>query len=239
MGAKKPTPSFQFNDQQAAALQAQNQSQLNQYQLERQKLLSGSNAQTADYFNRVNSVANDQFLQNMGSYTNALGGYQNSLNQNTADANNLLGQQNQYYTNLLSGQQEYQNAFAGLLSSQNQQQAAQNAAYQQEYLSKLGAYNQDNTAQQQQFMQQYLGQMGQNSQALQASQQGYQQRYQQQQEGFNRLKQNTAANQAQLNQQAQNKGLMSFLQQYGNTQARGAGARLSENQIQKKMYQRT
>jgi hypothetical protein len=207
--------SFSFNDQQALALNQQNSQQLQNYQLQRQGLLGQSNAAQADYFNRTNNLAQDSQLRDMSYYTNALGGYQNSLNKNTADANSLMQTQNGYYNQVLQGQQQYQNQFAGLLGSYNQQQAAQNAAYQQQYLSGLGQYNQDNTAQQQQFMQSYLGQMAGNSNQLQQNQQNYQNMFSGIQGGLTDLMNQNAARQAALQQQAQQQSLSGLLNQWG------------------------
>ena len=207
--------SFTFNDQQALALNQQNSQQLRQYQLQRQGLLGQSNGATADYFNRTNNLAQDSQLRDMSYYTNALGGYQNSLNKNTADANSLLQSQNGYYNQVLQGQQQYQNQFAGLLGQYNQQQAAQNAAYQQQYLQGLGQYNQDNTAQQQLFMQNYLGQMANNGNQLQQNQQNYQNLFSGIQGGMTDLLNQNAARQAELQQQSQLQGLSGLLNQWG------------------------
>lgn len=216
MGGGSAKPSFTFDDKQALALNQQNTQNLQKYQLERQGLLANQNASSANYYNRVNTLSQDSLLRNMSMYTNALSGYQNSLNQNTADAQSLMNAQQNYYNSVLGGQQQYQNNFASLLGAYNQQAAADNAAYQQQYLSQLGQYNQDNTAQQQAFMQNYLGQLSQNSQSLMDQQQQYQQQYQNTANQFQQLQQNTAANQAQLNQQSSQQGLMNLLQQWGN-----------------------
>jgi hypothetical protein len=226
--------SFTFNDQQALALNQQNNQQLREYQLQRQGLLGQSNEATAGYFNRTNNLAQDSQLRDMNYYTNALGGYQNSLNQNTADANGLLQSQNSYYNQVLQGQQAYQNQFAGLLGSYNQQQAAQNAAYQQQYLSGLGQYNQDNTAQQQQFLQSYLGQMAGNSNQLQQNQQNYQSMFSGIQGGLQDLMNSNAARQAALQQQAQNQSLNGFLQQWGRRENNAFSGNLNQSRIRQK-----
>lgn len=207
-------PSFSFNDQQALQLQQANQQKLQEYQLQRQGLMAGQNGAMANYFQNTNSLAQNQMLQNMGYYTNALGGYQNSLNQNTADANSLLQKQNDYYMSLLGGQQQYQNSFANLMGQTDQAAAAANQQYQQDFLAKQGQYNQDNTAQQQQFMQNYLGQMADYNQQNLQNQQNYQQQYAGTQGVFSGLKQQAAAQNAQLNQQQQNQSLMQFLEQW-------------------------
>lgn len=211
-GAK---PSFTFDDKAALALNQQNQDNLATYQLQRQSLLGGQNAATAGYFNNVNNLSRDSLLQSLSQYINAQGGYQNALNQNTANANSLMAKQQAYYNNVLSGQQAYQTNFANLLGQQNQEQAAQNAAYSQQYLQGLGQYNQDNTAQQQQFMQNYLGAMSQHSGQLQQQQNDYQAAYANQAQQFSQLQQDAAARKAQLEQQAKQQGLLSLLSQLG------------------------
>ncbi len=208
-------PSFTFDDKQATALQQQNAAQLEQYQLQRQSLLGNQNAATANYFSQVNGLSRDELLRNMSMYTNALGGYQNSLNQNTADANSLMARQQAYYGNVLQGQQAYQNNFATLLGQQNQEQAAQNAAYSQQYLQGLGQYNQDNTAQQQLFMQNYLGQLQQHDQQLKQQQSNYQQQYSNTANQFAQAQQEAAARKAALDQQSKQQGLLSLLNQFG------------------------
>lgn len=214
MGGGSSKPSFTFNDKQALALNQQNSQQLQKYQLQRQKAVSQGNAQTAQYFQDTNALAQDSLLKNMSMYTNALSGYQNSLNQNTSDAQSLMNQQQQYYNTVLNGQQQYQNQFAGLLGQYNQQAAADNAAYQQQYLQQLGQYNQDNTAQQQQFMQAYLGQMGDYAAQNQEQQQRYQEAFRNTRRDFQQMKVDTSANQAAIQQQSSQQGLMNFLQQW-------------------------
>jgi hypothetical protein len=237
MGGGSAKPSFTFNDKDALALNQQNTKQLQQYQLQRQKAVAGQNAKMAQHYEGVNMLAQDNLLRNMSMYTNALGGYQNSLNQNTADAQSLMNEQQQYYNSVLTGQQQYQNQFAGLMGQYNQQAAADNAAYQQQYLNQLGQYNQDNTAQQQQFMSNYLNQMnGYNQQNIDA-QQRYQEAYQNQRRTFQGMKQQTAANQTQIDQQNSQQGLMALLQQWQNNPTFQAMQHAVNGSVQAQMNQ--